>query len=217
MGILGGQGAASASLRPPVTKGNWEFMSTLRLGERGGRRRCLARTRAEVAVRGRGPGVRAGPGSCQPACLPSPHPTRQDPVKVSAVSPLLSTAHTCSCPSEVYGEVATVLVGEGHGAAPRRGVLRPLRPPPPLAAPQLSAALRGWRRSASLLAVESRETPRNREGTASPDKCLQVPPARYLHPEGQQTHRVQLPGFLFVCLFFPQSHPVDNKPRSRVL
>lgn len=72
-------------------------------------------------------------------------PTRRDPRDLPTASPLLGTAPARSCPREAHGDVATGLVGEGRGV---------LRPPA-----RRSATLRGWRRSASLLTVESRETP----------------------------------------------------------
>lgn len=162
-----GQGAASASPRSPVTKENYEFIINPRLGQRGSRRRCFEHTRAEITARGRGRGAGRS-GSCRPSCQLSPHSWR-DPGGLSQCP----RSHSGSCPREAHGEAATVLVGEGHG----------LESCVPSA--RRSAAPRGWRRIASLLPVEKRQTPRNGEGKASPEKCFQVPPIRYLHPEGQ--------------------------------
>lgn len=136
--IPGRQRAASGSLCFPVTKGNYEFIITLHPEEKGGQKTPLcpyaSGSRCEKLR------VQAGPGSCLPAprhsCL---HPgTLCTPLSwTTEVSPLLCTGHICSCPGEVHGEGASILVDEGFREASLRGVLCPLCPHPPLSWSQI--------------------------------------------------------------------------------
>lgn len=71
---------------------------------------------AEEAARGRGCGR---PG--QSRCPPRPHPTGCTQERFPRSSRFSARRTLCSWPTEVHGEVATVLVGKGHRVAARMG------------------------------------------------------------------------------------------------
>lgn len=197
-GIPGRQGAASASLRSPVTKGDYEFIIALHLGKSGGRRRCF--TRAGGAARGRGPGVRAGPGGCQPARLPPRTPPGRTRWRFPQ-SPRFSARRTLvRAPAKSTG-----LVGEGHGADPDVGSCalsaRPLRSPL-RDSPRFSAAGAGALRCLPWRAGRLPETERGQHRLINASRCLQ---------QGICTQRDSKP-IAYNCLA-PHHHP--PKPPSR--
>lgn len=230
VGIPGRQGAASASLRFPVTKGNYEFIITLRLGrgERGQQAPLCAHVRRSGCA-GRGPGgagraggCGAGPGgtgraggcgqaraaASPPACpLPTPpgRTRRRFPQP-----PLFSARRTVAhAPLRSTARLPPFRWARGAGRPPAW-----CRAPPPLAAPRLSAVGAGALRCLPWRAGRRPDTERGQHRLTNVSRCLQ---------RGICTQRVSKaiacnrPASPSPPLAPSQSHPVDNKQRSRVL